>query len=57
MVQSLPRQRVPESLSRKKIHHKKRLMEWLKMWTLSSSPGTTHKKKNGEKAINLLAYM
>jgi hypothetical protein len=33
-----------------KSHHKKGLVEWLKVWTLSSNPSTTReKKKKGEK--------
>jgi ribosomal protein S21 len=30
----------------KKTHHKKGLVEWLKVQTLSSSPSTAKKKKN-----------
>jgi hypothetical protein len=33
----------------KKPNTKKRLMEWLKVWALSSSPGTAHTKFNGWK--------
>jgi hypothetical protein len=41
-----PRQIVFETLSRKKsITKKKRLVEWLKVWALSSSPSTKKEKQ------------
>jgi hypothetical protein len=43
-VQSQPGQIVLETLSRK-THHKKGLVEWLKVKALSSSPSTEEKKK------------
>jgi hypothetical protein len=46
VVQSQPRQTVCESLSGKNpSQKKKKLAEWLKVKTLSSSPSTTKKKK------------
>jgi hypothetical protein len=42
-VQSQPRQIVHETLSRK-IHHKKGLVEWLKVKALCSSPSTAINK-------------
>jgi hypothetical protein len=44
-VQSQLRQIVHETLSRKTLH-KKGLVEWLKVWALSSSPSIGKKKKN-----------
>jgi hypothetical protein len=43
-VQSQSRQRVHETYL-EKTHHKKGLVEWLKVKTLSSSPNTTHRQK------------
>jgi hypothetical protein len=43
MVQSQLRQIVLETLARK-TPHKKGLVEWLKVWALSSNPSTTKKK-------------
>jgi hypothetical protein len=40
-----PRQIIHETLSQKKKNHKKGLVEWLKVWALSSSPRTAKKKK------------
>jgi hypothetical protein len=49
VVQSQPRQIVPETLSWKKKTSQKRLVEWLKVYALSSSPNTTpHKKKKSK---------
>jgi hypothetical protein len=39
------RQIVRETLSQKKTHHKKGLLEWLKVKALRSSPSTTKEKK------------
>jgi hypothetical protein len=46
-VQSQPRQIVYETLSRKKKHHKKRLVEWLKVEALNSNLSTAKKQKEG----------
>jgi hypothetical protein len=43
-ARSQPGEIVPETLSRK-THHKKGLVEWLKVKALSSNPSTTKKKK------------
>jgi hypothetical protein len=45
-IWSQPGQIVHETLSRKYVTQKE-LVEWLKMKALSSSPGTTKKKKEG----------
>jgi hypothetical protein len=45
MVQNQPRQTVRETLSQKKKHYKRGLVEWFKVQTLSSSPSTGKKKK------------
>jgi hypothetical protein len=44
MAQSQPKQTVCETLSQKNLH-KKGLVEWLMVKTLSSSPSTAKKKK------------
>jgi hypothetical protein len=44
-VQRQPGQIVRETLSQKKTHHKKGLLEWLKVKALRSSPSTTKEKK------------
>jgi hypothetical protein len=48
MVQNQPRQTVRETLSQKKKHYKRGLVEWFKVQTLSSSPSTGKKKKKKE---------
>jgi hypothetical protein len=48
-VQSQPRQKVCETLSRKKPFTKIELVELLKVKALSSSPNTTKKKKKKKK--------
>jgi hypothetical protein len=45
MVQSQPRQIVPKTLPKNILSQKIGLMEWLKVKALSSSPGTTKKKR------------
>jgi hypothetical protein len=50
MVQSQLGQIVHENLSKKKkSHHKKGLVEWLKVQTLSSNPSTKKNKKKKKK--------
>jgi hypothetical protein len=44
-VQSQPRQIVQETLSQKKICHKRGLVEWLKVKALGSNTRTTKNKK------------
>jgi hypothetical protein len=36
----------------KKLHHKKRLVEWLKVKALSSNPNTGEKKSRGWGAVS-----
>jgi hypothetical protein len=43
-VRGQPRQIVFETLSQK-THHKKGLVEWLKVWASSSNPSTTKNKQ------------
>jgi hypothetical protein len=55
MVQSQPRQIVLEILSKKKSHHKKELVECVKVQALNSSPRTAKKKKKvGFRPSNLI---
>jgi hypothetical protein len=51
-VRSQPGQIVCKTLSRK-THHKKGLLEWLKVKALSSSPSTKKKKEKNLTFLNL----
>jgi hypothetical protein len=51
MVRSQPGQIVHETLSGKKTLHKKGLVEWLKVETLSSNPSAEIKKKAVERVV------
>jgi hypothetical protein len=53
-VWSQPGQTVCETLSCK-THHQKGLMEWLKVWTMSSNPSTSKKKSTRLYFIELIS--
>jgi hypothetical protein len=41
----------------KKTHHKKGLVEWLEVYSLSSSPGTTKKTNKQKKEFGYLLFL